>query len=161
MASAAGFSSKLDSLLIQCIQSMPKQDAEDEYLISCLLMVFVAVSIPKLARSDSSQYKVRSNDITSNFLILFHLVCKVSIGLIHFINTLPPFQAQLEGHANNIHCLAVAVNQLFGVLFSLCGHDDIEDRLKEFLALASSSLLRLAHDQVISAQEKFLSTHFP
>ncbi len=56
-------------------------------------------------------------------------------------------QAQLEGHANNIHCLAVAVNQLFGVLFSLCGHDDIEDRLKEFLALASSSLLRLAHDQ--------------
>ncbi len=69
MASAAGFSSKLDSLLIQCIQSMPKQDAEDEYLISCLLMVFVAVSIPKLARSDSSQYKVRSNDITSNFLI--------------------------------------------------------------------------------------------
>jgi NCK-associated protein 1 len=58
MASAAGFSSKLDSLLIQCIQSMPKQDAEDEYLVSCLLMVFVAVSIPKLARSDSSQYKV-------------------------------------------------------------------------------------------------------
>lgn len=112
MASAAGFASKLDSLLIQCIQSIPKQDADDEYLISCLLMVFVAVSIPKLARSDSSQYK-----------------------------------AQLEGHANNIHCLAVAVNQLFGVLFSLCGHDDIEDRLKEFLALASSSLLRLAHDQ--------------
>ena len=41
----------------------------------------------------------------------------------------------------------MAVNQLFGVLFSLCGHEDIEDRLKEFLALASSSLLRLAHDQ--------------
>jgi len=27
------------------------QDAEDEYLVSCLLMVFVAVSIPKLARA--------------------------------------------------------------------------------------------------------------
>ena len=36
------------------------QDAEDEYLISCLMMVFVAVSIPKLARSESSQYKVTS-----------------------------------------------------------------------------------------------------
>lgn len=58
MASAAGFSSKLDPLLIQCIQSIPKQDNEDEYLVSCLLMVFVAVSIPKLARSESSQYKV-------------------------------------------------------------------------------------------------------
>ncbi len=52
------------------------------------------------------------------------------------------FKAHLEAHANNIHCLALGVNQLFGVLFSLCNHDDVEDRLKEFLALASSSLLR-------------------
>ena len=40
----------------------------------------------------------------------------------------------------------MAVNQIFGVLFTICGHDDIEDRLKEFLALASSSLLRLAQE---------------
>ncbi len=32
-------------------------ETEDEYLTSCLLMVFVAVSIPKLARSDSSMYQ--------------------------------------------------------------------------------------------------------
>ncbi len=57
-------------------------------------------------------------------------------------------QAQLDGHENNIHCLALAVNQTFGVLFTLCGHDDIEDRLKEFLALASSALLRLAEEGV-------------
>ena len=68
-------------------------------------MVFTAVSIPKLARSESSTY-----------------------------------QAQLEGHSNNIHCLAMAVNQLLGC------HDDIEHRLKEFLALASSSLLRLGQE---------------
>ncbi len=36
----------------------------------------------------------------------------------------------MQGHANNIHCLALAVNQLLGCLFSLGGHDDIEDRLK-------------------------------
>jgi NCK-associated protein 1 len=36
----------------------------------------------------------------------------------------------VQGHANNIHCLALAVNQLLGCLFSLGGHDDIEDRLK-------------------------------
>lgn len=31
--------------------------AEKEYDIACLLMVFVAVSIPKLARSDQSFFK--------------------------------------------------------------------------------------------------------
>merc|ERR1719225_799672 len=112
MAISAGFNNKLDPLLINCIQSLPKQEFDDElYITSCLLMVFVAVSIPKLAKSESSQFKV-----------------------------------QLDAHANNIHCLATAVNQVFGVLFSLCGRDDLEDRLKEFLALASSSLLRLAQE---------------
>ena len=111
MAASAGFDNKLDPFLIHCIQSLPKQEFDDEYIVSCLLMVFVAVSVPKLAKSDSSQFKV-----------------------------------QLDAHANNIHCLAVAVNQIFGVLFSLCGRDDLEDRLKEFLALASSSLLRLAQE---------------
>merc|ERR1719384_423727 len=112
MAVSAGFNNKLDPLLINCIQTLPKQEFDDDlYITSCLLMVFVAVSIPKLAKSESSQFKV-----------------------------------QLDAHANNIHCLAVAVNQIFGVLFSLCGRDDLEDRLKEFLALASSSLLRLAQE---------------
>merc|ERR1712141_473686 len=47
MAASAGFNNKLDPLLIHCIQSLPKQDHDDEYMASCLLMVFVAVSIPK------------------------------------------------------------------------------------------------------------------
>lgn len=59
MASAAGFSSHIDALLLQTIQALPKvPDQEDEYLIACLLMVFVAVSVPKLARSESSTYRV-------------------------------------------------------------------------------------------------------
>jgi len=113
MACAGGYSSKVDPALLTTLRQSPKGESgsEDEYLISCLLMVFVAVSIPKLARSESSSY-----------------------------------QAQLEGHANNIHCLAMAVNQLLGGLFSIGGHDDIEDRLKEFLALTSSSLLRLGQE---------------
>ena len=59
MASAAGFGSQIDPLLLQTIQALPKQDYEEEYTVSCLLMVFVAVTIPKLARSDSSMYRVR------------------------------------------------------------------------------------------------------
>lgn len=39
------------------------------------------------------------------------------------------------GHTNNIHCLAQAVNGIAGALFTICGHGDIEDRLKEFLAV--------------------------
>jgi len=111
LACASGYSSKVDPSLLTTLRQTPKSETDDEYLTSCLLMVFVAVSIPKLARSESSTY-----------------------------------QAQLEGHSNNIHCLAMAVNQLLGCLFSIGGHDDIEDRLKEFLALASSSLLRLGQE---------------
>lgn len=83
-------------------------------------MVFVAVSVPKLARSEHSFYR-----------------------------------ASLEGHANNVHCVAAAVNAVFGALFTVCsagagpgtgaGVDptsvaaagsDIEDRMKEFLAVS-------------------------
>jgi len=111
LACSAGYSSRVDPALLTTLRQTPKGETEDEYLTSCLLMVFVAVSIPKLAKSESSMY-----------------------------------QAQLEGHTNNIHCLSMAVNQLLGCLFSLGGHDDTEDRLKEFLALASSSLLRLGQE---------------
>merc|ERR1711874_859786 len=84
LACASGYSSKVDPSLLTTLRQTPKGETDDEYLTSCLLMVFVAVSIPKLARSESSSY-----------------------------------QPQLEGHDNNIHCLASAVNQLLGGLFSI------------------------------------------
>jgi len=87
---------------------MSTADEHDEHLTACLLMVFVAVSIPKLARLEHSFYR-----------------------------------ASLEGHANNVHCVAAAVNAIFGALFSVCPDatsvtgtgNDIEDRMKEFLAV--------------------------
>jgi len=98
-------------------------DEHDEHLTACLLMVFVAVSVPKLARSEHSFYR-----------------------------------ASLEGHANNVHCVAAAVNAVFGALFTVCsagagpgagsGADptsvaaagsDIEDRMKEFLAVSCTN----------------------
>jgi len=30
---------------------------EDDYVISCLLMVFIAVALPRLARTDNTAYK--------------------------------------------------------------------------------------------------------
>ncbi|CAL8120463.1 unnamed protein product [Orchesella dallaii] len=112
MASAAGIPLKVDPTLVHVLQQNQKSDARDEeYQLSCLLMVFVAVSIPRLARIDASVYR-----------------------------------ASLEGHSNNIHCLAAAINTVFGALFSIAGQSDVEERLKEFLALASSSLLRLGQE---------------
>jgi len=129
MASAAGLECAVDPALAAALRNQKTADEQDEHLTACLLMVFVAVSIPKLARSEHSFYR-----------------------------------ASLEGHANNVHCVAAAVNAVFGALFTVCsagaiqsaaasadptlagGGSDIEDRMKEFLALASSSLLRLGQE---------------
>lgn len=94
-------------------------DEHDEHLTACLLMVFVAVSVPKLAKSEHSFYR-----------------------------------ASLEGHANNVHCVASAINAVFGALFTVCSaganlatsndatsvagfNTDMEDRMKEFLAVST------------------------
>jgi NCK-associated protein 1 len=111
MTSAAGLTCKVDPTLTTALKSQKAEIDEDEHILVCLLMVFVAVSIPKLARNENSFYR-----------------------------------ASLEGHSNNIHCMATAINNVFGALFTSYGQNDIEDRMKEFLALASSSLLRLGQE---------------
>lgn len=85
----------MDPVLTMALRNHKSKNNEDEYAIACLLMVFVAVSIPKLARSESSIYR-----------------------------------ANLEGHANNIHCIATAVNNMFGAMFALTEKLDTEDRMK-------------------------------
>jgi len=112
MGSACGLPCKVDSVLVMALKNSSKVDlGEEEYQTACLLMVFVAVSLPKLARGEASYYK-----------------------------------PSLEAHANNIHCLAQAINGIASALFTLTGKGDIEERLKEFLALSSASLLRLGNE---------------
>ncbi|XP_067656118.1 nck-associated protein 1-like isoform X1 [Haliotis asinina] len=112
LASSAGLTCAIDPTLCNALRTLKSEHAEDEYTLACLLMVFIAVSIPKLAKGDAARYR-----------------------------------AHLEGHRNNSHCLAKAINSLAGALFTIYGPGDVEDRLKEFLALASSSLLRLGQEQ--------------
>lgn len=112
MSSAAGHPCEVDPALVHVLRSHKNEVPDEEFVSTCLLMVFVAVSIPKLARMDNTVYKTAYGS-----------------------------------HANNSHCLAQAVNTLFAALFTYCGRaQDIEERLKEFLALASSSLLRLGRE---------------
>ncbi|XP_074659971.1 nck-associated protein 1-like [Tubulanus polymorphus] len=113
MASAAGLKCDTDPVLCAALRSQKTAEvgSEDEHNIACLLMVFVAVSLPRLAANPESRYK-----------------------------------PALEGHLNNMHCISKAVNTLAAALFTIYGRNDVEERLKEFLALASSSLLRLGQE---------------
>lgn len=53
------------------------------------------------------------------------------------------YRTEYAAHANNSHCLAQAVNTLFAALFTYCGRaQDIEERLKEFLAVRSQKTLK-------------------
>ena len=123
MVSSTGTSTMIDSTLCQALINQknnlnnpnahhpdaisPSNDSE-EYILSCLILVYIAVALPRLARLDSTKY----------------------IGA-------------LDAHANNCHCLVRAINTLITTFFFEHGQRHIEDRCKEFLALASSSLLRL------------------
>lgn len=111
MANASGLRSRIDPTLTAALRVQKNDMGEDEYEIACLMMVFIAVSLPRLAKMDTSTYR-----------------------------------PSLEAHTNNIHCIATAVNSIAPAMFSILNHGDIEERMKEFLGLASSSLLRLIHE---------------
>jgi len=110
LASAAGFACDVDPTLCSALATHKVENHEEEYRMSCLLMVFLAVSIPLLARDEKSF-----------------------------------FTTQLVAHGNNCHTLARAINHVAAALFTVHG-GNVEDRLKEFLALASSSLLKLGQE---------------
>ena len=46
------------------------------------------------------------------------------------------FLPSFEGHENNIHCLAIAVNALAGAIFSSYGKEHQRERMKEFLVVS-------------------------
>ncbi|KAM6994069.1 nck-associated protein 1-like [Passerculus sandwichensis] len=112
LASAAGVPCEVDPALVTALAGHRTEavSPEEDYKVSCLLLVFVAVSLPLLAADPASLYN-----------------------------------PELDGHNNNVHCLAKAIVQLSAALFTVHGKN-IETHLKEFLLLASSSLLQLAQE---------------
>ena len=65
-----GFDCTVDPLLVAAIRNQKPEQGEDPYVLSCLLMVFIAIILPRRASS---------------------------------MNT--TFEATLQGHANNLHCV--------------------------------------------------------
>ncbi|XP_066063661.1 nck-associated protein 1-like [Chamaea fasciata] len=112
LASAAGIPCDVDPALVAALAAHRTEGSspEEDYKVSCLLLVFVAVSLPLLAADPAAVYS-----------------------------------PELDGFANNLHCLAKAVAQVAAALFTVHGKN-IESHLKEFLLLASLSLLQLAQE---------------
>uniref|UniRef100_A0A8C2X697 NCK associated protein 1 like n=1 Tax=Cyclopterus lumpus TaxID=8103 RepID=A0A8C2X697_CYCLU len=112
VASAAGFKCDIDPALVAAIGNMQTDNmsVDEEYKLSCLLLVYVGVSLPTLALDPNSLYS-----------------------------------RERGGHNNNIHCLATGINQLAAAMFTV-QNKNIEQHLKEFLLLVSSTLLQLGQN---------------
>uniref|UniRef100_A0A2K6SS61 NCK associated protein 1 like n=1 Tax=Saimiri boliviensis boliviensis TaxID=39432 RepID=A0A2K6SS61_SAIBB len=112
LASAAGVGCDIDPALVAAIANLKADTSspEEEYKVACLLLIFLAVSLPLLATDPSSFYSIEK-----------------------------------DGYNNNIHCLTKAVIQVSAALFTLY-NKNIETHLKEFLVVASVSLLQLGQE---------------
>uniref|UniRef100_A0A7N9CXJ9 NCK associated protein 1 like n=1 Tax=Macaca fascicularis TaxID=9541 RepID=A0A7N9CXJ9_MACFA len=112
LASAAGVGCDIDPALVAAIANLKADTSspEEEYKVACLLLIFLAVSLPFLANDPSSFYSIEK-----------------------------------DGYNNNIHCLTKAIIQVSAALFTLY-NKNIETHLKEFLVVASVSLLQLGQE---------------
>ncbi|NXD17257.1 NCKPL protein, partial [Nothocercus nigrocapillus] len=112
LASAAGIPCEIDPALVTVLANSKTEGSspEEDYKVACLLLVFVAVSLPLLASDPASVYNTET-----------------------------------DGYNNNIHCLAKAIVQVSAALFTI-HNKNIENHLKEFLVLASASLLQLGQE---------------
>ncbi|VDO42186.1 unnamed protein product [Haemonchus placei] len=112
LGNAMGVQGPVDVALANAVRAQSLQLNPDEhYQMSCLLLVAIAISLPKLALNETATYK-------------------------------PSLRASM----NNTHCIPLAVNTIAGALFHYHGRGDTHLRMKEFLALASSSVLRAAQE---------------
>ncbi|CAI5449654.1 unnamed protein product [Caenorhabditis angaria] len=113
LSAAMGVQGPVDMALVNAVRAQnPKIHPEDHYVSSCLLLVAIAICVPRIGMSDLSSYK-------------------------------PSIQASL----NNCHCVPLAINTIASSLFHLHERNDIQMRMKEFLALASSGILRTIHER--------------
>ncbi|KAM7541124.1 hypothetical protein Aperf_G00000035243 [Anoplocephala perfoliata] len=91
----------------------------------------------------------------------YHIAC---LFIVFVANALPQlakvsgcaYQVNLAANEGNMHCIAYAVTTLMICMFSVLSPGDLEERSTEFLALASSNLLRLGLEtcsSLVSAAE--------
>ncbi|XP_078390792.1 nck-associated protein 1-like [Cetorhinus maximus] len=111
LMSAAGASCLVDPALVIALSNQKNEiSPEEDYRLTNLLMVYIAVSLPSLASDPMSLYN-----------------------------------QEHQGHRNNIHCAAKAINEIAAALYTI-HKKDIQIHLKQFLAFASMSLLQIGQE---------------
>ncbi|KAK0153949.1 Nck-associated protein 1-like [Merluccius polli] len=100
---------------------------------------------PALVSTISNMYTDKTS-VDEEYKLTFLLLVYIGVSLPS--QALDPnsiYSRAHGGHNNNIHCLAVAINQLAAAMFA-SQSQNIEQQLKEFLLLASATLLQLGQN---------------
>ncbi|KAM9799180.1 nck-associated protein 1-like [Syngnathus typhle] len=84
LASAAGMSCDVDPALVSAIRSMQTDNMsiEEEYKLSCLLLVFIAVSLPSLALDPNSCYSQDHGGHNNNIHCLAQAINHVAAAML-------------------------------------------------------------------------------
>lgn len=86
-------------------------------------------------------HKEKKPDEDSQVWALFLVFVAVALPSLAYRDS-SDYNADLEAHENNAHCMSACISRVAGALCFNNG-DSAEERLREFLAIASSSLLKL------------------
>ncbi|NXM53446.1 NCKPL protein, partial [Illadopsis cleaveri] len=83
LASAAGIPCEVDPALVTALASNRTEGSspEEDYKVSCLLLVFVAVSLPLLAADPAAVYSPELDGYTNNLHCLAKAIAQVAAAL--------------------------------------------------------------------------------
>uniref|UniRef100_A0A3Q4GMY8 NCK associated protein 1 like n=1 Tax=Neolamprologus brichardi TaxID=32507 RepID=A0A3Q4GMY8_NEOBR len=134
---------------IQCLRDFSNPEADIQVTLSIYELASAAglpcdIDPSLVAAIRSMQTDNTSPDEEHKLSRLLLVYIAVSLPLL----ALDPnsfYNREHGGHNNNIHCLARAINQLAAAMFTI-QNKNIEQQLKEFLLLASSTLLQLGQN---------------
>ncbi|PAV70382.1 hypothetical protein WR25_06421 [Diploscapter pachys] len=100
-----------------------------------------------IALANAVQHQNSQTNPEEHYLLSCLLLVAISICLPRLaVNPLSAYKPSIKASLNNSHCIPVAVNTMAGALFHLHNRNDTQMRMKEFLALASSCILRMAQE---------------
>ncbi|XP_024592165.1 nck-associated protein 1-like isoform X3 [Neophocaena asiaeorientalis asiaeorientalis] len=88
LASAAGVGCDIDPALVAAIANLKTDTSspEEEYKVACLLLIFLAVSLPLLAMDPASFYSIEKDGYSNNIHCLTKAIIQVSAALFTLYN---------------------------------------------------------------------------
>ncbi|XP_030398655.1 nck-associated protein 1-like, partial [Gopherus evgoodei] len=150
LARAAGIPCDIDPALVTALSNLKTDSSspEEEYKSACLLLVFVAVSLPLLASDPFSVYSIEMDDYSNNIHCLAKAIIHVSAALltIHSKN--------IETHLKETHHSGLASVSLLQLGQET---DKLQSKNRESISL----LMRLVVEESFFLTVDMLETCFP